>query len=247
MSRARVACRGLAGSLFVICALTVTGGAATTCDCPYQLDYDQDLFLTSLDLNLQIDYLFAGGPRVQDPLCPIERADFDCDGFPTALDLGHMIDHLFAGGPGPCDPCGPDDTALVISYGSCKTFTKSVVDIPADQSCIEYEYDSVSILTIQHLNAGFNCCPDSFSAYYQGASGFLFVREDEWLSNPCYCLCLFDFSYQITGLAPGTYRIVLDEPYVDAGMERLEFTVHLETAPSGTVCVHRDQYPWGNW
>jgi hypothetical protein len=79
----------------------------SACACDYQSDFDEDLFLTALDLAVMIDILFAGAPDVQDPCCPVPRADFDCDGFSTALDLGGLIDHLFAGGDGPCDPCTP--------------------------------------------------------------------------------------------------------------------------------------------
>jgi len=75
------------------------------CSCPYQSDFDEDGFLTALDLSAMIDILFAGQPDVQDTGCPSPRADFDCDDFSTALDLSGLIDHLFAGGAGPCDPC----------------------------------------------------------------------------------------------------------------------------------------------
>lgn len=78
-----------------------------TCDCPSQSDFDEDGYLTAIDLGRMIDILFAGSPNVQDPLCPSPRADFDCDSFSTALDLTGLIDHLFAGGAGPCDPCTP--------------------------------------------------------------------------------------------------------------------------------------------
>lgn len=77
------------------------------CSCPHQCDYDDDGFLTALDLSILIDVLFAGTPEITDPGCPTSRGDFDCDGFPTALDLGQLIDHLFAGGDPPCDPCNP--------------------------------------------------------------------------------------------------------------------------------------------
>jgi hypothetical protein len=80
-----------------------TGGG---CSCPFQSDFDEDGFLTALDLSACIDILFAGSPDVSDPDCPSPRADFDCDSFSTALDLGMLIDHLFAGGDGPCEPCG---------------------------------------------------------------------------------------------------------------------------------------------
>jgi hypothetical protein len=75
------------------------------CECAFQSDFDDDGFLTPLDLSAMIDILFDGDPDVQDELCPSPRADFDCDGFSTPLDLTGIIDHLFASGPGPCDPC----------------------------------------------------------------------------------------------------------------------------------------------
>jgi hypothetical protein len=77
------------------------------CSCPFQSDFDDDGFLTALDLGAMIDILYDGAPDVQDACCPVPRADFDCDGFSTALDLSGLIDHLFAGGDGPCDPCMP--------------------------------------------------------------------------------------------------------------------------------------------
>ena len=78
---------------------------ALPCKCPFQADFDEDGFLTALDLGRVIDILFAGHPDIQSPTCPSPRADFDCSGFSTALDLTGMIDHLFASGEGPCDPC----------------------------------------------------------------------------------------------------------------------------------------------
>jgi hypothetical protein len=86
-------------------ALDVIIAPCPSCDCPYQSDFDEDGFLTALDLSEMIDILFAGHVDVQDPNCPGPRADFDCDGFSTALDLSGLIDHLFAGGDGPCEPC----------------------------------------------------------------------------------------------------------------------------------------------
>jgi hypothetical protein len=79
----------------------------TGCDCPHQGDYDDDTFITSLDLGSLADILYAGQPDVQDCGCPSPRGDLDCDGYTTSLDLGIMVDHLYSGGPGPCDPCNP--------------------------------------------------------------------------------------------------------------------------------------------
>jgi hypothetical protein len=91
------------GLTFASATIEVVSG----CSCPSQGDFDEDGFLTALDLSAMIDILFAGQPDVKDPVCPSPRADFDCDGFSTALDLSGLIDHLFAGGPPPCDLCTP--------------------------------------------------------------------------------------------------------------------------------------------
>lgn len=77
------------------------------CSCPFQDDFDEDGFVTALDLGQLIDILFAGHANVQDAGCPAPRGDADCDGFTTALDLSITIDYLFAGGTAPCAPCSP--------------------------------------------------------------------------------------------------------------------------------------------
>ena len=79
--------------------------APTSCDCPYQSDFDANGILDALDLNELIDILFFGGVNPQDPLCPTTRGDFDNSGVPDALDLNDLIDHLFFGGTPPVDPC----------------------------------------------------------------------------------------------------------------------------------------------
>lgn len=81
------------------------GDACDACTCVFQSDFDEDGFITAIDLSALIDVLFAGALDVQDAGCPVPRGDLDCDGFSTALDLSKLIDHLFAGGSGPCDPC----------------------------------------------------------------------------------------------------------------------------------------------
>ena len=91
--------------------LADTGSVTITvqdgCLCPAQGDFDDDLFVTPIDLAAEIDILFAGRVDIHDPGCPTTRADLDCDDFATALDLSAMIDYLFAGGSPPCDPCSP--------------------------------------------------------------------------------------------------------------------------------------------
>jgi hypothetical protein len=75
------------------------------CRCPYQSDFDEDEYVTAVDLGVLIDAVFANGPDPADPDCPTSRGDFDCDSYSTALDIGNLIDYLFAEGPAPCNPC----------------------------------------------------------------------------------------------------------------------------------------------
>ena len=80
---------------------------APDCDCSGQGDVNDDKEPTLEDLNMLIDFVFAGGAQpVIDPTCPHnDRGDMNCDAFDDMLDIAVMIDWLFAGGPGPCDPC----------------------------------------------------------------------------------------------------------------------------------------------
>ncbi len=75
------------------------------CSCPFQVDADEDGFLTANDLNGLINVTFFAQANLSDQGCPLERFDFDCSGFVDAVDVNEMIDHLFFNGPGPCQPC----------------------------------------------------------------------------------------------------------------------------------------------
>jgi len=140
------------------------------------------------------------------------------------------------------EPDGLDASGAVIAHTDCKDFTTiaSVTDVPADQNCIEYVYDGESVLLLRYVNGRFNCCPDSLTAAFTIATGSILIEEEEWASNPCDCICLYDLDSRVTGLPPGTYTITVDEPYRSAGAGLLEFTVDLATSPQGSYCVPRD-------
>jgi len=140
--------------------------------------------------------------------------------------------------------------ASLVSYHGCKTFPQgrdagSQVSIfyAPNQDCVEYQYYGDSILEIQHINAGFNCCPGEIVADIDFSGNVIVIRENETESG-CFCLCLFDVNYEIEGLMPGIYTIKFIEPYTNAQDEKLEFTVDLSRATSGTYCVYRNHYPW---
>lgn len=140
-----------------------------------------------------------------------------------------------------------DPVGKVASYTSCKsgTMAASQTEIPKDQDCIEYAYDGHSVLHLRHVNAGFNCCPDSLLAEFEVSSGQIVIDEAEDLTTGgCDCLCLYDLNYEITGLKPGLYDITVNEMYLDSEAEMLEFTLDLTSLKTGTFCVTRDFYPW---
>jgi hypothetical protein len=58
-----------------------------------------------------------------------------------------------------------------------------------------------------HLHATYNCCPDDIAISVQLEGSVLHLREEEILTNPCFCLCCFDVEATIVNLEPGTYIV----------------------------------------
>ena len=140
-----------------------------------------------------------------------------------------------------------DSLGRLTGYSDCKSggLATSLTGRPTGEDCIEYDHDSVSTLLLTHVNAGFNCCPDSLTAEIRITEDSIIISETELLTNPCDCLCLFDLDYEITNLPPGTYTIRVNELNLQEGDEILEFTVDLSASPSDEHCLSRNHYPWG--
>ncbi len=116
--------------------------------------------------------------------------------------------------------------------------------LSSSQSCINYTYDkNLHRLTLTHINAGFNCCPDSITCDINITGSIIQITEKE-ASALCNCNCLYDLEMVITGLFEMPYNIRLSEPY--AGEQApLIFTIDLKQNPTGSYCVERGGYPWG--
>ncbi len=192
------------------------------------------------DAVYMINYTFKDGP----PPDPIETGDANCDGAANVGDAVYDINYVFKDGPVPL--CPPWLTTILES--NCKNFALGFEtdSYPQDQDCIAYNYGSDSILHINHINAGFNCCPDELLANMEFENGIITVTEDESLINGgCYCLCLFNFDYDIKRLPPGIYTLKVNGMCL-GGQEPHEFIIDLTTVPaSGENCLTRTQYPWG--
>ena len=129
----------------------------------------------------------------------------------------------------------------------CKAFDKRTADgfIAASESRLEYRYDFHSrTLSLTHLNAAFNCCPGGLAVNMDLEDNIITIIEREQEAG-CYCLCLYDLQCTIHDLEPGTYRIVVIEPYLHDDDAPLSFKVDLREEPTGNSTVPRTHYPWG--
>ena len=143
------------------------------------------------------------------------------------------------------------DTVVKASRGDCKTNkvsgNKSPEITEAKQECIEYDYDENGVLHITHVNALFNCCPDSIKPEIKVNGDSIIINEKEY-GGRCECLCLFDVSFPIYNINRWTYFIKVRPPryyQMFSGRDMpLEFTMDLMSKPVGHFCADRTQPPW---
>jgi hypothetical protein len=98
-------------------------------------------------------------------------------------------------------------------------------------------------LTVKHINAGFNCCPDSLYCKVDLEGDTILIQELE-NSTLCHCNCLYDLVIEIKGIDLKKYHVKFIEPYV-ADQNKLLFEIDLTEDSTGSYCVTRQQYPWG--
>ena len=112
------------------------------------------------------------------------------------------------------------------------------------QSCIEYSFDQATQkLTLKHINAGFNCCPESISCTVTFKNDSIIIQESE-KSPRCNCDCLYDLDMEVDGVEAGKYQIHIIESYIGS-QDKLSFELDLGKQKQGTWCVTRNGYPWG--
>jgi len=64
-----------------------------------------------------------------------------------------------------------------------------------------------STITVHHIAAAYNCCPDGFEYAVSQQGAQLDVTETEILSTPCLCVCCYDLAVEIEHMAPGAYTL----------------------------------------
>jgi len=138
-------------------------------------------------------------------------------------------------------------TGQLISNSTCKNDLKStsqIITISDSLSCVEYSFDKgKNKLTLNHINAGFNCCPDSLYCKVELKGDTIQIQEFERTAQ-CLCNCLYDLDIEIYGVDLRKYRIKFIEPYV-SDQNKLIFDIDLVNNKDGSYCVIRKQYPWG--
>jgi len=109
---------------------------------------------------------------------------------------------------------------------------------------VEYSFDEVTNkLTLKHINAAFNCCPESIYCKIELLDDTIAVQEFEKKSG-CKCDCIYDLDIEISGVEKKKYQLKILEPYVQEQSE-LKLEVDLMKESVGSFCVTRKQYPWG--
>jgi hypothetical protein len=138
-------------------------------------------------------------------------------------------------------------TGSLVSHSDCKIGKKSLIgitEIPDTLSCVNYSYDSLSHkLDIEHINAGFNCCPDSIYCKVALRNDTITITEYE-AKALCDCDCLYDMDMMVNGVASGKYFIRFIEPYCGE-QEKIIFSLDLSKNKTGSFCVKITIYPGG--
>jgi hypothetical protein len=124
--------------------------------------------------------------------------------------------------------------------------------------CVTWEWDGSDKLTVVHVNSALNCCPGTINGIvapvyiditdtgeHPQLAGFNITETEGDDAIMCRCLCLYDLSYELTGVTGGVIFVRFYEQYVDPGAEPLVAVIDLNEEPEGSFCVFRNQYPWG--
>lgn len=134
------------------------------------------------------------------------------------------------------------DLFVSLTYGDCKDFNETSAETPKDKDCLDIYYRD-NTLHVDHINAGFNCCPGKIVADVTVENNIISITESE-NDEGCDCLCLFDVSYSIIGLKPGDYSIKMIELYTTDEDPPLNCNFSLVEEAPERCCVDRHHYPW---
>lgn len=138
-----------------------------------------------------------------------------------------------------------DPEGELIDYAGCKYDVTNISDleVPGGLDCVQYLYSNTGILSLKHINAAFNCCPEEIITDISINNDTIRIAEDE-KNGLCDCICLFDLQYELRNIEPGDYTIIFEEPYLCQGDRPLNFDIELPCLPNSCFCASRTCYPW---
>ncbi len=149
-----------------------------------------------------------------------------------------------------CENSSHNESSVVTGILTCDSNCKAnsaesfaVSAMPDSISSVEYVFDKAQKkLVLKHINAAFNCCPDSLYCQIVVQSDTIFIQECE-KNAQCDCNCLYDLELELNGVDAQKYQVKLVEPY--AYEQPILFEMDLTKQTQGTYQVIRTYYPWG--
>ena len=128
------------------------------------------------------------------PACPGHRGDDDDNdvGDDSSDDAGDDSADDTGGGPAIVST----ENSACKSGGAAKDWPQSLTFDYADD-----------ILAVTHVNGVFNCCLNRIDVTMELDGFVLDLYEAEDAPSPCNCLCPFDVTTRIAGLASWTYTV----------------------------------------
>jgi hypothetical protein len=138
------------------------------------------------------------------------------------------------------------ETKLYANFSQCLNEI-GVIKVETDSvpmTIIEWQYDN-NILSIQHKNAGFNCCFDSILISVNNNSGIIEISEKEVGKNRCACNCPRDIDFKIKSLSQGIYTFNIKEALKIDEFTPISFEAELKNGNKGLIRFERPFYPWG--
>jgi len=128
------------------------------------------------------------------------------------------------------------------TFGECLENQISTLVEEDSQTIVEYSFIGTT-LTINHLNAGFNCCFD-FLLISATITGNKIIISEKDINPNCYCLCLRDISYNLLSIEKSNYEIIINEPYLSDNDLPISFNANLNENSTGSIKFNRTSYPW---
>ena len=125
------------------------------------------------------------------------------------------------------------------TYFGCKkstnTATVSTKSASEEEEYIAYEGYKDGYLYIRHINATFNCCPDTLKVTASTSGDRLFINEQE-INPQCNCTCQYDLTYKIGPLSAQKYTLHL---YKDA-LQYTEFSFTYNTSLKSQFIIKKN-------